>query len=174
MRVLFSVFFLTIFSSSFACGTLESRYNFYKEAHDDKTRFIHLRYLICDPIVEDFRGSNADRDMIIELVQDAQQRSDALKKDTTATDAKWKSEYYRNLALRLAIRFNMHKWDIKFKDEIIWAFDPLFGLRHGKVYDSLKNLETRPWLTTDDGLSLSEMAYASKLNFEILELIVLK
>ena len=174
MKAIFSILFFTLTASAFACGTLESRYKFYNEAEDDKTRFVHLRYLICDPILEKYRDTEAERNMVVELVEDAQKRSAELSTDTLQLDSKWKSEYYRNLALRLAIRFNMHKWNVKYKDEIIWAFDPLFGVSHGKIYKSLKNLEALPWLSTDDGLSLGEQAYSSKLNYEILELIVFK
>ncbi|MGB0429385.1 MAG: hypothetical protein ACPGLV_02845 [Bacteroidia bacterium] len=174
MRAVFSILFFAIAANALACGTLESRYNFYRQANDDRARFTHLRYLICNPIVDDYKDTQAERYMIVDLVEDAQKRSAELYKDTLQLDAKWKAEYYRNLAIRLIIRFKMSQWDVKFKDEIIWSFDPLFGVSHGKIYKSLHNLDTHTWLSTDKGLSLSEMEYSSKLNFEVLELIIAK
>ncbi len=141
-------------------------------ADDDNERLTQLKFMICEPIVSKAKPIESDQSKLIELVKDAQARSKALAKDTKVLDAKWKSEFYRDLALRIYIRFKMNEWDKSLTNGLLSEFDSVYSVRNGKIAEALAKLKKDSWLCTDDGLSLGDMEYASKLKYEVIELIV--
>jgi len=151
-----------------ACGTLESRYESYAKAQNDEERFIELKFLNCESIVNTYSGSAEQSSKILDLVEKALIAGDKLASIKPDNSFEWKEMYYKDLAVKLFIRFECYNPpSIKRQSEISWRIRQAYDDDKLNFLELVSKLPQDHWLHSDADLGEPSKSYAALLRSHV-------
>lgn len=163
------VFMVVIYPMvAWACGTVESRYERYEEAQSDEERFIELKFLNCASIANAYRANTEQSSKILHLVESALIEGKQMAKRKTESGHEWKEMYYKDLAVKLFIRFKCYSSPAtKRQSEISWRIRQAYQDEKLNILALVSELPKDHWLHSDADLGKSSETYAALLREQV-------
>ncbi|MBI3142132.1 MAG: hypothetical protein HYZ16_04845 [Bacteroidetes bacterium] len=160
-----SVIFLSIvlINNGLACGTLQGRVERYFQSTDHLARFTELKFMVCGPIFDSYKGSQNERNMLLAMLLDASQRAADPLADTLGYTGAWLQEYYLMLSVKCYARYRLWEDTTTAHQALLLQYRALTGLDGKEWLAACQSLDTGAALLGDQGLALGHEAYLTML-----------
>ena len=141
------------------CGSINDWSEKYYAAGDDAQRFDALKFIHCQPVVDQFTGDSTDVSTLDKMLVDALQNKETVKGP---------DKYVINLVFKNYVRFKLASYDnLSVTQELASAA----GLTEKELRRLIKSIPKDAMIRKDDNLGMPHEAYAEQIAQEINEVV---